>query len=129
MDSTAAAKSTRQEQPQNNKENPRYLDEQIISYIGNKRRLLAFIGKGIEKVMSRTGKNKLDIFDAFSGSGVVSRFLKRYSNRLITNDLELYSHTINRCYLSNRSEIPFSSLKEQHREMRSKLESGDLKSG
>ncbi len=105
------------------------MNEQIISYIGNKRRLLSFIGKGIERVISRTGKSKLDVFDAFSGSGVVSRFLKRYSNRLITNDLETYSYTINKCYLSNKSEVPFPRLKEQHREMLSKLESGDLKSG
>ena len=93
-------------------ENPSFLEDQIITYLGNKRSLLGFIERGIGVIIKRTGKEKLDIFEAFSGSGVVARFLKRYANRLIVNDLELYSEIINRCYLSNISEIPMDKLKQ-----------------
>ena len=69
-------------------ENPDYLSKQLITYLGNKRNLLPFINMGIEKVIKRLGRNKLSIFDVFSGSGAVARFFKRYSEKLIVNDLE-----------------------------------------
>ena len=101
-------------------EDERYLTEQIITYLGNKRSLLSFIGDAIEVVRKELRKNKIDTFDVFSGSGIVSRYLKQYSNHLYTNDLEDYSFTINRCYLMNRSEIDpeqlsfwFTYLKER----------------
>ena len=37
-------------------ENPRYLSEQLITYIGNKRNLLGFIGDGLAIVQKRLGK-------------------------------------------------------------------------
>ena len=43
--------------------------------------------------------------DLFSGSGVVARSLKRYSNVLYVNDLEKYSCIINDCYLTNKNEF------------------------
>ena len=55
-------------------ENPSYLSNQLITYIGNKRALLEQIGKAVMCVKKRTGKQHLRVFDAFSGSGVVSRF-------------------------------------------------------
>ena len=60
-------------------ENPRYLTEQLITYIGNKRTLLPMIGSGVKAVCKRLGKTRLSIFDAFAGSGVVSRYFKQYS--------------------------------------------------
>ena len=33
-------------------EDPRYLQEQIITYLGNKRRLLDFIGRAVEQVLT-----------------------------------------------------------------------------
>ena len=36
-------------------ENPRFLQEQIITYLGNKRRLLDFIGRAVEQVRERLG--------------------------------------------------------------------------
>jgi len=91
-------------------ENPRYLEEQIITYLGNKRALLPFIGQGINYVRQRLNKDKLSIVDLFSGSGIVSRYFKQFANRLIVNDLELYSKTINSCYLANKSQIDFVFL-------------------
>ena len=95
-------------------ENEEYLSRQLITYIGNKRALLNFIGKGIEIVRERLKKNKLSVFDVFSGSGVVSRYFKQYAGLLISNDLEKYSALINQCYLSNKSSINMNSLKKHY---------------
>lgn len=65
-------------------ENKKYLTQQIITYIGNKRSLLSFIGNSVELVKQELNKDKLDIFDVFSGSGIVSRFFKQYSDNIQT---------------------------------------------
>lgn len=91
-------------------EEPSYLTDQLITYIGNKRSLLGFIERGITFVQKQTGKEKLSSFDVFSGSGIVSRFLKQYSSEIYTNDLEEYARIISSCYLSNKSEINFDEL-------------------
>lgn len=91
-------------------ENPDYLSRQLVTYIGNKRSLLNHIYSAIQIIMKRVGKNRLDIFDVFSGSGVVSRFLKAHSQRLVSNDLEAYSAVLNRCFLCNRSKIDYNAL-------------------
>ena len=91
-------------------DNEKYLTEQIITYIGNKRALLDFIGEAIEKIQNDSKKEKLNIVDIFSGSGIVARYLKKYSDLLITNDLEDYSYTINKCYLANKSELNLDEL-------------------
>lgn len=95
-------------------ENPQFLQSQLITYIGNKRALLSFISKAIKMVQEKTGKQKLECLDLFSGSGVVSRFLKQYSSSLTVNDLETYSVIINRCYLANLSNTELSSLKDYY---------------
>ena len=56
-------------------ENAEYLSEQLITYLGNKRRLLNFIGEAVDSVKEKLNKEKLRIFDVFSGSGIVSRYL------------------------------------------------------
>jgi len=91
-------------------ENPAYLREQLITYIGNKRALLPFIGQGLERVRQRLGKKRLATFDVFSGSGIVARYLKRFSERLVANDLEPYTFVINSCYLTNKSAVPMAEL-------------------
>ena len=78
-------------------ENPAYLQEQLITYIGNKRALLDFIGQGISIAQKELNKEKLSIFDCFSGSGVVARYFRQFASQLWVNDLELYSAIINRC--------------------------------
>lgn len=91
-------------------ENKEYLTEQIITYLGNKRSLLGFIEQALEIVKKDLKKEKLSTFDVFSGSGIVSRFLKQHSSILYSNDLESYSKTINKCYLTNINEINKSEL-------------------
>jgi adenine-specific DNA-methyltransferase len=109
-------------------ENEEYLTQQLITYIGNKRALLGFIGDGVKIVQKKLGKTKLRIFDVFSGSGVVSRFFKQYSNLLITNDLEKYSTLINQCYLTNISSINLKELKSIYRYLVNNAEN-NLQSG
>jgi adenine-specific DNA-methyltransferase len=91
---------------------PAYLQEQLITYIGNKRLLLPYIGQALEKVRKETGKKRLRCLDLFSGTGVVSRFLKQYSEHLIANDLENYSKITNEAYLTNKSLVDMAELSE-----------------
>ena len=52
-------------------EDPRFLTEQIVTYLGNKRSLLHFLGTGLEQVKKRLGKERLKAGDLFSGSGAL----------------------------------------------------------
>jgi adenine-specific DNA-methyltransferase len=98
-------------------EKKEYLTRQLITYIGNKRALLDFIGEGIKKVQKKLNKNKLKIFDVFSGSGIVARYCKQFADLLIANDIERYSTVINQCYLSNESEIDLSRLHDYYNDI------------
>ena len=82
-----------------------YLSNQLITYIGNKRKLLPFITEALIPILDDLG-DKLTILDGFAGSGVVSRFFKRYSKVLHSNDLERYAYVIGQCHLANKSELP-----------------------
>ena len=86
-------------------ENEQYLTEQIITYLGNKRKLLNQIASEVEEIMAEMGVKKTKICDLFSGSGVVARRLKQYASRLYANDLEHYSFVINDCYLTNKEDF------------------------
>ena len=110
-------------------ENEAFLSEQIITYIGNKRALLSFIGTALNEVKKELGKDKLDVVDIFSGSGIVSRYFKKYSAHLYVNDLEDYCCTINRCYLSNREDIDLKALESYYLFIREKLDNEPLKAG
>jgi adenine-specific DNA-methyltransferase len=110
-------------------ENEDFLSRQLITYIGNKRALLGFIGHGIEIIMNKLGKTKLSSFDVFSGSGIVSRFLKQYSSTLITNDIEKYTEVINKCYLANPSEIDIPRIQTIHQSLVEKLNEKSLRTG
>lgn len=84
-------------------ENKKYLTDQVLTYIGNKRSLLDAIESQVVFVKKELGKSKLRCADLFSGSGVVSRMFKGHSSFLVANDLEDYSFVLNRCFLMNRS--------------------------
>ncbi len=98
-------------------ENPAYLTDQIITYLGNKRSLLPFIGRALNIVKRSVGKRRLDAFDVFSGSGIVARYFKRHCRTMYVNDLEDYSQLVNSCYLSNRSGIDMPFLEKCHGEI------------
>lgn len=80
-----------------------YLDEQLITYLGNKRNLLSMIEKGLAEIEKEQPISS--IIDIFSGSGVVARLFKTKGYNIIANDQELYSYIINSCYLANMDEF------------------------
>lgn len=92
-----------------------YRQTQLVTYLGNKRKLLSFIGQGVAEVQRRLGRKQLRCYDAFAGSGVVSRYLKSVAAELFSNDLEDYAAVLGKCYLANRSEIP--PLEELHADL------------
>ena len=96
-------------------EDPAYLTEQLITYIGNKRALLPFIGEAVDRVRRMTGSERLTFLDAFAGSGAVSRYFKQYAHRVVSNDLEEYAWVNGQCYLANRSDIDEAELRSVHR--------------
>ncbi|MGO9666964.1 MAG: DNA adenine methylase [Polyangia bacterium] len=91
--------------PTSDEEDPDYLARQLLTYLGNKRSILAPIGRAVEQVKKRLGKSKLHVLDAFAGSGVVSRYLKRHASLLVSNDFEDYAAVTARCFLQNRSAV------------------------
>jgi len=57
------------------------------------------------------------MFDVFSGSGIVARYFRQFSELLIVNDLEKYSSVINECYLSNDNERSEIALRKYYHEL------------
>jgi len=110
-------------------ENKDYLSKQIITYIGNKRSLLNFITNGIQIVQKRLNKEKLNIFDVFTGSGIVARHCKQFSKLIIVNDLEKYATITGECYLSNKNEINFSVLQDLYNDLLADISNKPLKEG
>ena len=77
-----------------------YLKNQLIAYIGNKRRLLGFLAEVFSELESRcTGTKVLSFGDCFAGSGSVSRLAKMKGFSVASNDWELYSNVINTAHL------------------------------
>ena len=95
-----------------------FCQTQLVTYIGNKRKLLPFIWRGVDHVRARLGFKKIRCYDAFAGSGVVSRSLKCCASELYSNDLEGYAAVLGRCYLSNRSEVEQLPLKRVYEELK-----------
>ncbi|GHT76560.1 restriction endonuclease subunit M [Spirochaetia bacterium] len=110
-------------------ENVDYLTKQIITYIGNKRSLLDFITKGIQLVQKRLQKDKLDIFDVFTGSGIVARHCKQFSRLLMVNDLEKYAAITGECYLSNKDEMNILFLQDMYYDLLADVANKHLKEG
>lgn len=89
-----------------------YLKDQIITYIGNKRKILPFI----ERSLNQIGIKDYTFLDLFSGSGIVSRLAKVHgAKKIIANDLEYYSMVLNRVFLRNEEDDReyFDYLKEK----------------
>ena len=72
-----------------------FVFNQLIPYIGNKRKLLGLIQEAIIKTDVKNGT----FLDCFAGSGVVSRMAKKMGYRVLCNDWEPYALEINRCYI------------------------------
>jgi adenine-specific DNA-methyltransferase len=74
-----------------------FLFNQLIPYIGNKRKLLRLIHQAVQQTAVQPGGSFVDFF---AGSGVVARWAKLLGYRVIANDWEPYSQVINRCYIA-----------------------------
>jgi len=105
-------------------EDSAYLTDQLITYIGNKRSLLPQIEIALTQVRERVGGRRLKVLDAFAGSGVVSRYMKRYAEVLHSNDFETYARIAGEAFLSNRSEVDLAELMALASDMNAKYEAG-----
>ncbi|MDE0238208.1 MAG: DNA adenine methylase [bacterium] len=93
------------ERSQDIAESPDYCQQQLITYIGNKRQLIGPIAEALRTVQTEMGRDKLHLFDGFAGSGIVSRLFKAYAERVVSNDLESYARVVANCFLTNRSAV------------------------
>lgn len=92
--------------------NSEYFLSHLITYLGNKRKLLPFINDAVVKVKKQLKKEKITALDGFSGSGVVARLLKYHTTNLISNDFEDYAYTINTAYLTNKKDVDIPRLEK-----------------
>ncbi len=83
-----------------------YLYNQLIPYIGNKRKLLWLIADAIGQTGIRSGL----FVDFFAGSGVVARLAKTLGYRVLANDWEPYAGAINQCYIQCNTMPAFADL-------------------
>ena len=88
-----------------------YLTEQLIAYIGNKRRLLPLVYRAIEKTGVPLEGAKF--FDVFAGSGAVSRLAKSLGCEVLSNDWEYYSYILNSAYIKIDKNILNISTEEK----------------
>lgn len=74
-----------------------------MNYIGSKYKLLAFLEKNIYNTVQDV---KSCVFcDLFAGTGIVGRYFKTKTKKIIANDIESYSYVLNRNYIGNH--LPF----------------------
>ena len=85
----------------------KYYTDQILTYMGNKRKFVEKIEHIIRYIEEQEKKpeKSLKIAEGFSGSGILSRLFKNNSSFFHVNDLAGYSKTLNLCYLSNPTKV------------------------
>ncbi len=83
-----------------------YVFNQLIPYLGNKRKLLWLI----EQAIRQTGVQQGVFVDFFAGSSVVSRFAKKSGFRVLANDWEPYAKVINHAYVASNTMPIFAAL-------------------
>jgi len=82
-----------------------YVYSQLIPYIGNKRKLLPLIYRGL----AHTGSGGTFV-DLFAGSTVVARFAKTLGYRVLANDWEPYAYEIAAGTVALNAVPPFARL-------------------
>lgn len=93
-------------------DNSTYFKKQILTYMGNKRKLLNPINDIISLIESEFGEKIHYIGEGFSGSGIVSRLLKTKCSKLFVNDLAGYAYTLNSCYLTSLDALTHTDKKK-----------------
>ena len=82
-----------------------FMNQSMLTCLGNKRKLIKNIQEIIHiDVLPHINKEKINIFDGFTGSCIVSKGLVKYSDNLYSNDLELYSYIMAKCFLEEPNE-------------------------
>ncbi len=76
-----------------------YINNNLIAYIGNKRRLISLIEKSIKNTGILTRNKNPRFLDLFAGTGVVSRLAKSMDFEVYSNDWEYYSYIINKAFI------------------------------
>ena len=82
-----------------------------MNYIGSKFKLLNFITKSVNEVVSGDLSQKI-FCDLFAGTGIVGRNFKSNVKKIISNDLEYYSFVLNKNYIENHQIFNFEELIE-----------------
>lgn len=74
---------------------------QIITYMGNKRKLVGYIDNVIDHVIDKLHQPTITFADPFSGSGVVTNyaFTSGKCSHVIANDIASYSRVINHYHI------------------------------
>jgi adenine-specific DNA-methyltransferase len=85
-----------------------YVFQQLIPYIGNKRRVLSMILQAINH--TNVNPRNATFLDMFAGSGVVSRMAKKSGFRVLSNDWEPYAAALNQSYIACNYEPSFLEL-------------------
>ncbi|MCR9247969.1 MAG: DNA adenine methylase [bacterium] len=85
-----------------------FVFHQLIPYLGNKRHLLDVISAAV----AATGvqAEQATFFDAFAGSGVVSRHAKQLGFRVLCNDWEPYARALNTAAIATDRAPEFAKL-------------------
>ena len=106
-----------------------YYTKQIITYMGNKRKLLPYLNQAVLAIKQKLQAEKLTIAEPFSGSGIVSRLLKQHASQLYVNDLAGYSYTLNKCYLANTTASQLEEIQHNIQQANQYASGGDGDTG
>ena len=87
-----------------------FFKNQILTYMGNKRKYISKIDEIIGLVKNALDKDTLIIGEGFSGSGIVSRLFKNRASgsnlgTFYVNDISGYSKTLNECFLTSAKNL------------------------
>jgi adenine-specific DNA-methyltransferase len=80
---------------------------QLIPYLGNKRKLLPLIERAVALTDPAPGQTFVDLF---AGSGVVSRWAKQQQFRVLANDWEPYTDPINTAAIACNTAPAFAAF-------------------
>lgn len=110
-------------------ENKNYIENQILTYLGNKRKLLNNIGLEVQNILDDLNQDKAIVLDLFSGSGIVARYLKQFSSYLYVNDLEGYSKIINECFLTNKEDFDYNYYLKLYDKLMEEIKNNPITNG
>ena len=106
-----------------------FIHQKMITYLGNKRKLIPEIESILQEVCQVLQKDKLNLLDGFAGSSVVSRLFTKYADKLYSNDLELYSMIMNQCFLIQPEDFQMKMIRHHIHTMNELAEKGPYKEG